>query len=221
MNLAGMIDHTILKPDCTIEDIKTLCEEAITFGFPAVCVPPYFVREAVRLLKDSPVKVATVIGFPYGYSATPAKVEEIKRAIDEGVDELDGVVNICSVKEGKWNFVKNDIESMMLATHSRGKTLKVIIETGLHTQEDILKLCNICGDLKVDYVKTSTGVNAEGASVEIVRFLRENLPSDIKIKASGGIRTIEQAKALIEAGAARIGTSAGVKIVGALSSGAQ
>lgn len=218
MNLAEMIDHTILKPDCTIEDIKKLCEEATTFGFPAVCVPPYFTRDAVRFLKDSPVKIATVIGFPYGYSATPAKVEEIKRAIDEEVDELDVVVNICAIKEGKWNFVKNDIESMTLATHSRGKVIKVILETSLLSEEQILRLCNICTDLKVNYVKTSTGVNGGGATLEIVQLLRKNLPSEIKIKASGGIRSSEQAIALINAGASRIGTSSGTTIAGAIGS---
>jgi deoxyribose-phosphate aldolase len=213
-----MIDHTLLKPDCTIDNIKVLCKEAVTFGFPAVCVPPYFVRDAVRLLQDNSVKVATVIGFPYGYSATPAKVEEIKRAIDEEVDELDVVVNLCAIKEGKWNFVKNDIESMTLATHSRGKVIKVIFETSLLSEEQILKLCNICSALKVNYVKTSTGVNGGGATLDVVRFLRQQLPNDIKIKASGGIRSAEQAKAFAEAGADRIGTSSGTTIAGVLPS---
>lgn len=207
-----MIDHTILRVDCRMEEIKKLCEEAITLNFASICIPPYFVKETARYLEHSRVKVATVIGFPYGYSATPAKVEEIKRAINEGADEVDVVINICALKEGKWNYVKNDIESMTLAAHLKGKVIKVIFETSLLSQEEILKLCDICGQLGVNFVKTSTGVNGEGATVEIVDFLRKNLPKGVKIKASGGIRTIEQAQALVDAGATRLGTSAGVAI---------
>lgn len=207
-----MIDHTILRVDCRMEEIKKLCEEAITLNFASICIPPYFVKETARYLEHSRVKVATVIGFPYGYSATPAKVEEIKRAINEGADEVDVVINICALKEGKWNYVKNDIESMTLAAHLKGKVIKVIFETSLLSQEEILKLCDICGQLGVNFVKTSTGVNGEGATVEIVDFLRKNLPKEVKIKASGGIRTIEQAQALVDAGATRLGTSAGVAI---------
>ncbi len=212
MNLADTIDHTTLKADCRLSDVEKLCQEAIDFKFAAVCIPPYFVKDAFRLLEYSRVKVATVIGFPYGYSATPGKVEEVKRAINDGADEVDVVVNICAVKEGQWNFVKSDLESLTLAAHIKGKVIKVIFETALLSNEEILKLCDICAGLGVNYVKTSTGIHG-GATIEMVQLLRNSLPKTVKIKASGGIRTADQAKAFIEAGASRIGTSAGVLIV--------
>jgi len=212
MDLAKLIDHTVLLPDCSSEDIEALCEEAHKHRFAAVCVPPYFVRDVVRKLEDSPVRVATVIGFPMGYACTPAKVEEVKRAIEEGVDEVDVVINICAVKNGHWAYVKNDIESMTMATHARGKVIKVILEVGLLDEEEIKQLCEICNQVGVNFVKTSTGLNG-GATVEVITVLREQLNDQIKIKASGGIRNREAAEALIEAGAARLGTSAGTEII--------
>jgi len=213
MNLAGVIDHTILLPDCTSEDIEALCDEAHKYKFKAVCIPPYFVREVARKLEDSPVKVATVIGFPMGYSCTPAKVEEVKRAIEEGADEIDAVINICAVKNNHWSYVKNDIDSMTMAAHSKGKIIKIILETDLLSEEEFQQLCEICNQAGVNFVKTSTGTNGD-TTVEVVCQLRELLKDGIKIKASGGIRNREQAEALIEAGAARLGTSAGAEIVG-------
>jgi len=212
MDLAELIDHTILLPDCSSEDVEALCDEAHKHRFAAVCVPPYFVRDVVRRLDDSPVKVATVIGFPMGYACTPAKVEEVKRAIEEGVDEVDVVINVCAVKNDHWAYVKNDIDSMTMATHARGKVIKVILETSLLDKEEIHQLCEICNQIGVNFVKTSTGTNG-GATVEMVSMLRELLNNDIKIKASGGIRNREAAEALVEAGAARIGTSAGPEII--------
>ena len=213
MRLAGIIDHTILKPDCSMDEIKRLCAEAVKYEFKAVCIPPFYIKEAAQLLEKVPVKVAGVIGFPMGYSATAAKVEEIKRAINDGADELDVVINICAVKSGNWNYVRNDIDSMTLATHSRGKVIKVIIETGLLSTDEIKKLCGMCSQAGVDFVKTSTGFNAAGANVETVEFLRANLPASIKIKASGGIRSVQDAERLVAAGADRLGSSAGVQIV--------
>ncbi len=212
MNLASTIDHTLLKPDSRREDILKLCDEANQFGFHAVCIPPYFVREAARALEQSKVKTATVIGFPYGYAATPAKVEEIKRAINDGADEVDIVVNICAVRGSDWAYVKNDIESMTMAAHLKGKAVKVIFETPLLSKEEILKLCEICSVVKVDFVKTSTGVHG-GATAEIIELLRKELPEDIKIKASGGIESPAQAMQLLKQGADRLGTSKGVGLV--------
>jgi deoxyribose-phosphate aldolase len=157
--------------------------------------------------------VATVIGFPMGYATTPAKVEEIKRAIDEGADEVDAVVNICAVKSGKWNYVRNDIDSMTRIAHMRGKAIKVILETGLMNTEEMKSLCEICTESGVDFVKTSTGILSAGANVETVTWLRAHLPPAIKIKASGGVRSKKSALELIEAGADRLGSSSGVKIV--------
>lgn len=213
MNFASVIDHTILKPDCSIDDIKRICTEAVTHQFASVCVPPYFIKDAARMLEGEKVKVATVIGFPFGYTATVAKVEEIKRAINDDIDELDVVVNLAAIKSGHWNHVKNDIDSITMATHLRGKIIKIIFETSLLTKDEILKLCTICNEKEVDFVKTSTGFNGSGATEEIIRFLKENLSPTIKIKASGGIKTKEQAEALINAGADRLGTSSGLELI--------
>ena len=213
MEIVQTIDHTLLKPETTTEDVRRLCQEAIEASFKAVCVPPYYVQEATQQLQGAPTKVATVIGFPLGYSATAAKVEEIKRAIDEGADEFDVVINISAVKSGNWNFVHNDIDRMTTACHIRGKIIKIIFETAALTQQEIIRLCDICTEINVDYVKTSTGYQG-GATPEVVRLLREHLPSSIKIKASGGIRSLEDAQELLTAGAERLGTSAGLSIVG-------
>jgi deoxyribose-phosphate aldolase len=215
MDLASIIDHTILRQDCVFNDIKNICEEALKFGFAAVCIPPFYVKDAVRLLENSDVNVATVVAFPMGYAPVASKVEEIKRAIDEGTDEVDAVINLCAVKNNNWNFVRNEIESMTTASHMRGKIIKLILETGLLEQPEILKLCDICKELEVDFVKTSTGFQGQGASVEVVSLLRANLPKTIKIKASGGIRDRQFAEQLVQAGADRIGTSSGVAIVSA------
>lgn len=213
MNFASVIDHTILKPDCSIDDIKRVCKEAITHQFASVCVPPYYIKDAARILDGENVKVCTVIGFPFGYTATVAKVEEIKRAINDDIDELDVVVNIAAVKSGHWNHVKNDIESITMAAHLKGKVIKIIFETSLLTEEEIKNLCAICNEKGVDFVKTSTGFNGSGATEETIRFLKENLLPKIKIKASGGIKTREQAEALINAGADRLGTSSGPALI--------
>ena len=213
MTLEKYIDHTILRPDCTLEEIRKLCEEATTHGFFAVCVPPFFVKNAKQFLSRSHVKLSTVVGFPMGYSTTSAKVEEIKKAVDEGADELDVVINICAVKSGLWNYVQSDIDSMTTAAHIKGKHIKVILETGLMNEKEIRRLCQICQEVEPNFVKTSTGFNGGGATTEVVRLLRECLSSKIKVKASGGIRSREAALAMIEAGADRLGTSSGVKIV--------
>ena len=211
--LNAHIDHTVLKPDTKLKDIQKLCEEAVTYCFYAVCVPPYFVQKTSMLLKDSDVKIATVIGFPSGYSTTPSKAAEIQKAIDDGADELDVLVNISAIKSEDWNYVKNDIKTMTVAAQMRGKVVKIIFETGLLTKKEIKKLCEICVEEGVNFVKTSTGFNGQGATVEIVEFLRKNLPNSIKIKASGGIKTAKKTLKMIEAGADRIGASSGVKII--------
>ena len=211
--LSDHIDHTTLKIDTKKSEIKKLCSEAEANNFYAVCVPPYFVRNASMLLKDCDVKIATVIGFPLGYSATPSKAAEIQKAIDDGADELDVVINVSAVKSGDWSYVQNDIKTVALATQMKGKVIKVILETGLLNITEIKKLCEICTEVGVNYVKTSTGFNGEGATVEVVEYLRANLPSSIKIKASGGIRSTKKAMEMIEAGADRLGTSSSMEIV--------
>lgn len=213
MNVASLIDHTILKADCSPGDIERLCEEAIQYQFASVCIPPYYVKKAHKILMKSKVKIATVIGFPMGFSYTPAKVEEVKRAMSDGADELDVVVNIAAIKNKDWRYVENDIDSVTTASHLRGKIVKIIFEIDLLNTQEIAKLCKICSKIGVDYVKTSTGFVGNGASVEIVESLRQQLPQKIKIKASGGIRTAEAAEQLIQAGAKRLGTSRSIQIV--------
>jgi deoxyribose-phosphate aldolase len=213
MNLAAKIDHTLLKADTSEKDIKKLCAEAREYGFAGVCIPPYFVRKCKLLLKETRIKVVTVVGFPLGFSHTPAKVEEARRAIDEGADEIDMVINIIALKAGDWNYLKNELTSVATIVQLRGGKLKVILETGLLTEAEIIQACGLCKEMTVDFVKTSTGFVEPGATVSTVKLLRANLPASIKIKASGGIRDRAFALQLIEAGADRIGSSHSVKLV--------
>jgi deoxyribose-phosphate aldolase len=214
IEIARRIDHTLLKPDCTNADIRRLCQEAIDYHFHAVCIPPYFAREARQVLGEvSPIRLSVVVGFPMGYAHTFSKVEEIKRAADEEADEMDAVINIAAVKSGNWNYVKNDILSMTRATHLRGKVMKMIVEAGLLTASELKRVCDICEESEVNFVKNATGLSGTDATPEIISTLRQHLSPKVKIKASGGIRTYSATRALIAAGADRIGTSAGILII--------
>lgn len=194
-------------------DIQQLCKEAAEYQFAAVCVPPLFVKKAKELLVQSDIKTATVIGFPFGFSAIEAKVVETVLAIVDGADELDMVVNISAVKNNDWGFIANEINTILPIVRNSNRCLKVIIETGVLTDEEIIRCCEIYGVAGVDFVKTSTGYAERGATVEAVQLMRKHLPQNIKIKASGGIKTYNFAKALIQAGADRIGCSASIDIV--------
>ena len=211
--LNSYIDHTVLKQTTLVSDVERVCKEAIQYGFAAVCVPPLFVKAANGFLKDSPVKTATVIGFPFGYSAIEAKVAEIVLTIVDGADELDMVVNVAAIKNNDWNFIASEIGTIVPIVHSKNKVLKVIIESGILSDEEIIKCCDIYGAAGVDYVKTSTGYAEKGASVHSVRLIRAHLADSVKIKASGGIKTRQFAEELIEAGADRLGCSSSVAIV--------
>jgi deoxyribose-phosphate aldolase len=213
MPLASKIDHTLLRADTSKIEITRLCDEAKHYGFAAVCVPPYWVRECKNQLRDTKVKIATVVGFPLGYAATPAKVEECRRAIDEGASEIDMVINIIALKAADYNYLQNELTSAGTIVQLRGGKLKVILETGLLTREEIIKACELCARLNVDFVKTSTGYIEKGATIDDIKLLRAHLPKHIKIKASGGIKDKATAMAMIEAGADRIGTSSGVKMM--------
>ena len=207
------IEHTNLKPDCTNPDIIKLCEEAIEHGFYGVCVSPYFVQLAKKTIKKFPVKIITVVGFPLGYSTVASKVEETKKAIISGADELDMVMNIAAFKSGDFATVLNDIQAVTTACHLQNKIVKVIIEIAYLSNEEIEKACRLCMDCEVDFVKTSTGFAPTGATVEAVELMRRTLPPKIKIKAAGGIRDVEFAEKLIAAGATRIGASASVHLI--------
>jgi len=213
MSLNKYIDHTILKPTCLVADIEKVCAEAKQYDFAAVCVPPNFVKLAKEKLAGSTVQVATVIGFPFGYSATEAKIAEIILAIVDGVDELDVVANIAAIKNGDWTAIADEINHIMPIIRSKGKVVKIIIESGILTDDEIIKCCDIYGIAGIDYLKTSTGYAEKGASVEAVKLFRKHLPDQVQIKASGGIRDYATAKLMIDAGATRIGCSAGVAIV--------
>jgi len=213
MPLNKYIDHTILKPTCLVSDIEKLCAEAKQYDFAAVCVPPNFVKLAKEKLVGSTVQVATVIGFPFGYSATEAKIAEIILAMVDGADELDVVANISAIKNGDWSAIADEINHIMPIIRSKNKVVKIIIESGVLTDDEIIKCCDIYGIAGIDYLKTSTGYAEKGASVEVVKLFRKHLPDQVQIKASGGIRDYAAAKLMIDAGATRIGCSAGVAIV--------
>ncbi len=213
VNINQYIDHTILKPTCLVSDIEKLCAEAVQYQFAAVCVPPNFVKLAKEKIAGSAVKVATVIGFPFGYSATEAKIAEIILAIVDGADELDVVANISAIKNGDWTAIADEINHILPIIRSKNKVVKIIIESGVLTNAEIISCCDIYGAAGIDYLKTSTGYADKGASVEMVQLFRKHLPESVHIKASGGIRDYATAQQMIDAGATRIGCSAGVAIV--------
>lgn len=213
MSIAKYIDHTILKPNTSSDDIKKICEEAKQYGFAAVCIPPYFVSHASQLLKGSTIKTATVIGFPFGYSHYSAKLTEAEKAIADGADELDMVMNIAAFKQNDFECLKKEAETIVSTKQKKRITIKIILETGLLSNEEIIDCCNLYKNVAVDFIKTSTGYSEKGASVEAVALLRTHLPKHIQIKASGGIRNFEFASALLNAGATRLGCSASVAIV--------
>ncbi len=213
MNIAAYIDHTVLKPTTTTADVEKLCAEAIHYQFAAVCVPPLFVKRARELLTGSQVVVATVIGFPFGYSAIEAKVAEVVLAIVDGADELDVVINISAIKNNDWQFLANEINAILPIVKSKNKVIKIIMESGILTTEEIIKCCDLYGAAGVDFMKTSTGYAEKGATVEAVQLMRKHLADNIRIKASGGIKTYTFAKQLIDAGADRLGCSSSIAIV--------
>lgn len=212
MNIASYIDHTVLKPTTTVADVEKLCNEALEYQFAAVCVPPLFVKKSKELLKDSNVKVATVIGFPFGYSAIEAKAAEVVLAIIDGVDELDVVINISAIKNDDWQFLASELNAILPIIKSKDKLVKIIIESGILTDDEIIKCCDLYGIAGVDFMKTSTGYAEKGATIEAVQLMRKHLAPGIRIKASGGIKSYFFAKQLIDAGADRLGCSSSVQI---------
>ena len=213
MNLSRYIDHTVLKPTTTSTDIEKCCAEAIEYDFFAVCVPPSFVKNSVSILAGSPQKIATVIGFPFGYSVVAAKLEEAKQAIADGAHELDVVINLGALKNDDWDYLQSEMKTILEPVRKEGRLLKVIVESGVLTNEEIIRCCGIYGGLGVDFMKTSTGYAEKGASTAALQLMRQHLPSSTRLKASGGIRTYHHAVQLIEAGADRLGCSASVAIV--------
>ena len=199
------VDHTLLKPESTWEQIKTLCDEAMEFGCATVCIPPSFVKQAAAYVQGN-LKICTVIGFPNGYNTTAAKIFETKDAVENGASEIDMVINNGMVKDRQGDDIAHEIAGIKAAC--LGRPLKVIIETCLLSDMEKIKLCQLAAKEEVAYVKTSTGFSTGGATREDVALLRENLPASVKVKASGGIRTLEDGQAYLDLGADRLGASA-------------
>lgn len=212
MDINSMIDHTLLKPNSSKDEIEQLCNEAIKYQFAAVCVNPYYVSYCKKLLKNTDVKIATVVGFPLGASTKNTKVFETIDAINKGADEIDMVINIAALKDGAYQVVSDEIKDIVKAAHKR-VLVKVIIETCLLNDDEKKKACELALEAGADFVKTSTGFSTGGATVEDVKLMKSVVGDKMQVKASGGIRDLEAAKMMIEAGATRLGTSSGVKIV--------
>ena len=216
-NIAALIDHTLLKQDATKNQIEKLCGEAKQHVFASVCVNPTWVSLSASLLKDSPVKVCTVIGFPLGASTSEVKAFETTDAIEKGADEIDMVLNVGALKDGDFDYVQKDIEAVVQA--AKGKAIvKVILETCLLANEQIAKASELSKLAGADFVKTSTGFSTGGATVEAVKLMRETVGPELGVKASGGVRSLADLEAMVEAGATRIGASSGVDIVNGLES---
>ncbi|RAZ68499.1 deoxyribose-phosphate aldolase [Planococcus maitriensis] len=216
-NIASLIDHTLLKAEATAPQIEQLCKEAAEYNFASVCVNPAWVSLAAKQLGNSEVKVCTVIGFPLGASTSETKAFETKDAIEKGAGEIDMVLNIGALKSGQEDLVKSDVEAVVNA--AKGKAIvKVILETCLLTDEEIKLASRLSKEAGADFVKTSTGFSTGGATVEAVRLMRETVGPDLGVKASGGVRSLEDVEKMVEAGATRIGASSGVQIMQGLTS---
>ena len=214
MDLARYIDHTLLKPEATAADIDKLCSEAREYQFASVCINPTWVKRAATNLRGSEVVTCTVIGFPLGATTTAIKAMEARRALREGAREVDMVLNVGALKSGEFEAVREDIAQVAEAAHEVGGLCKVILETALLTDEEKVVASSLAKDAKADFVKTSTGFGSGGATVYDVALMRETVGPDMGVKASGGVRTLEDVEDMIAAGASRIGASAGVQIVG-------
>lgn len=214
IDIAKYIDHTLLKPDATLDQITKLCEEAREFGFASVCVNPYYVKHCAKLLDGSSVKVCTVVGFPLGANATKTKAREARKAIRDGAEEIDMVINVGALKSGADEAVYRDIRAVAKVCRKGGAILKCILETCLLTDEEKERACQAARHAKADFVKTSTGFSTSGATVEDIALMaRAVADAKMGVKASGGIRSYDDVRRMIEAGATRIGASAGVRIV--------
>jgi len=217
--IAKLIDHTLLKPDATQDEIRKLCEEALHYQFASVCVNPWNVAQSTEILRGSSVKVCTVVGFPLGATLPEVKVFETQKSIERGAQEMDMVINIGALKSGRVGAVEADIHGVVAASHRGGAVCKVIIETCLLTREEKIQAALAAKNAGADFVKTSTGFSTAGATPEDVRLIRETIGANTGIKAAGGVRTLEDLQKMVEAGATRIGASAGVKIIQQLRSG--
>jgi deoxyribose-phosphate aldolase len=213
LDISGLIDHTILKPDATGEDVRRVCSEALRYRFASVCVNPYWVRFVATELAGSPVKVCSVVGFPLGANSTAIKAAEAAQAVRDGAQEIDMVLNIGELKAGNDAAVLADLREVAAVAHAGGAILKVILETALLDDAQKVRACELAKQACADFVKTSTGFGPGGATVADIALLRRTVGPDLGVKASGGIRTLDDLRAMVDAGANRIGASASVRIV--------
>jgi len=213
LEIARLIDHTLLKPEASREDVRRVCGEALRYGFASVCVNPWHVSQVAEFLRGSKSAVCTVTGFPLGATLPPVKVYEAQRAIEFGAREIDMVINIGALKSGEQGAMEDDIRGVVETCHRGGAICKVILECALLTDSEKVRACQAAKNAGADFVKTSTGFGPGGATVEDVRLMRSAVGAEMGVKAAGGIRTFEDLKKMVEAGATRIGASASVKII--------
>lgn len=213
LNLSKYIDHTNLKADASITEIEKLCNEAVEYNFASVCIMPSYVRLASKLLEKSEVKVCTVVGFPFGNTFSDVKILETERSIAAGAEEIDMVIQISEMINGNYHKVEQDILDVLDVTRKFRCKLKVIVETAVLSRFQKIKACEIVSSAGADYIKTSTGYSSAGATLEDIKLMKEYVSENVKIKASGGIKTREFAEQLVEAGATRLGTSSGVNLL--------
>jgi len=212
-DIAKMIDHSLLNPTLTDEDLERGCQIALEYDVATVCIMPYYLRRCAEILEGSAVKASTTIGFPHGGHTTAVKVAEAKQALDDGGQELDMVCNISKVLSKDWDYVRTDIQAVIELVHGRGQKVKVIFENCYLHDEHKIKLCEICGELHADWVKTSTGYGTGGATIEDLKLMREHVPDSVQVKAAGGVRTLDAALEVRAVGCTRFGASRTVDIL--------
>jgi deoxyribose-phosphate aldolase len=212
-DVAALIDHTLLKAEATRNDIERICREALQYQFASVCVNSVFVNQVSEALRNAAVKTCVVVGFPLGANLSTVKLDEARAALDQGAQEIDMVIHIGALKAGDDAAVRSEIESLSRLVHEHRAILKVIIETALLSEEEKVRACRVARDARADFVKTSTGFSTSGATIADVALMRREVGRDIGVKASGGVRTLDDLLQIVEAGATRIGTSNGVKIM--------
>ena len=212
-DIAKMIDHSLLQPNLTDEELESGCQLALEYNAASVCIKPYSLKRCSELLAGSTVMSSTVIGFPHGGNTTSIKVAEAERALDDGGQELDMVVNVGKVLSGAWDFVRDDIRAVVEVTHARGQVVKVIFENCYLQDEHKIRLCEICAEVGADYVKTSTGYGSSGATIEDLKLMRQHSPDHVKVKAAGGVRNLDQALEVRAVGVSRIGASRTAEIL--------
>lgn len=211
--IAKTIDHSLLPPALTDAQLEAGCRQAAEYGVASVCIMPYYLKRCAEILRGSGVRASTTIGFPHGGHTTKIKLAETRQALEDGGEELDAVVNISKVRSGDWDYVRRELRDMIELVHDHGQKIKVIFENCYLSSEEIIALCEICGDLRADWIKTSTGFGSGGATVEHVKLMREHAPPWVQVKAAGGVRTLDALLEMRKLGATRVGASRTVEIL--------